>query len=208
MEIYSIKKGKHYFSGDKLQAATFAYSILFLSLVFSFTSLWWAFIPGFCVSAFLWNLMNKDCRLDSRRVMFSKQCTYKLSENYDQVNKLFGFSEGFHHWNSARFGWRCVDGETIEILAYCYVNGERIIKPMMKCKADSWIFCNLQNKKDKYVFRTLDIKNNGFVVYINKSTKRSFYTLFKVFIYKLFPYFGGKIPAPQDMKIFMVKLKT
>ncbi len=208
MEIYSVKKGKHYFNGDRLQLATVSYAILLLSIFFSVIVTWWAFIPGLVISCFLWNLAKEELNLDSRRVMFSKSCTYKLDENYDQVNKLFGFSEGFHHWNSARFGWRCLDGENIEILAYCYVNGERIITPMMKCKTDSWIFCNIQNKKDKYIFKTLDIRNNGFVTYVDKPIKKNIYSLFKVFIYKLFPYFGGKIAAPKDMRIFMVKLKT
>lgn len=207
MEIYSVKKGKHYFNGDRLQLATVAYSIFILSIAASFLTVWWAFIPGLALSVFLWSLAKEEIVLDSRRIMFSKDCAYRLDENYDQVNKLYGFSEGFHHWNSARFGWRCIDGENIEILAYCYVNGERIIKPMMKCKTDSWIFCNLQNKEDKYIFKTLDIKNNGFVIYVDKSKKKSYYNLFKAFIYKLFPYFGGKIVAPKDMKIFMVKLK-
>jgi len=208
MEIYAIKKNKHYSSGDRFQFATIAYSLAILSILLSFFVVWWAFLPGLFISIFLWSIAKEDSKSESKRVMFSRDCIYKLDRNYDQINKLFGISEGYHHWNSARFGWRCIDAETIEILAYCYIDGERIVKPIMKCKPDSWFFCNLQNKEDKYIFKTLDIKNNGYIVYVNKANKKSFKNIFSVFIYKLFPYFGGEIVAPQNMKIFMVNLKT
>ena len=33
-------------------------------------------------------------------VMFDETCLYTLEENFDQVNKLIGVSQGMHHQNS------------------------------------------------------------------------------------------------------------
>ncbi|MFT4737440.1 MAG: hypothetical protein ACJAZM_000334 [Cyclobacteriaceae bacterium] len=55
--------------------------------------------------------------------------TSVLEENQYDVNKLLGFSDcnSQHHEHSARFGWRWLDDD-LEILAYCYVSGERIVE--------------------------------------------------------------------------------
>ena len=96
----------------------------------------------------------------------------------------------------------------IELLAYCYVNGKRVIKPLIKCKTESWVFCNIQNKNSKYVFKALSPNNQSVTVSIDKETKFSVYSLFKLFIYRLYPYFGGKIAAPHDMNLYLIKLET
>jgi hypothetical protein len=67
---------------------------------------------------------NEICK----RVKFDKSAQYQLN-NVDQfdINKLFGISYGFHHKNSARFGWRwSTRMEKIEILAYVYRDGKRV----------------------------------------------------------------------------------
>jgi len=209
MKLYSVKKGKYYFQGDKFQICILQYALTLIGIVLAiyFSSWLIALISVISFFAFYSFLQSKTIS-DSIRVYFFQNCTYKLTENYDQVNKLYGFSEGFHHWNSARIGWRCTDGENIELLAYCYINGERVIKPMITCKPDSWIFCNIQNKTNKYVFKALSPNNQSITVSVDKDKSFSYYSLFKLFIYRLFPYFGGKISAPHDMNIYMIRLKT
>lgn len=161
-----------------------------------------------CLSAAYLIYKNKQKTIVySKRVYFTTSCLYRLNENYDQVNKLFGFSEGYHHWNSARIGWRCVDGATIELLAYCYIDGERIIKPLLSCKPNTWVFCNIQNQDSRYVFKVFNSKDKLASAVVEKKSKRSFYSFFKLFIYNLYPYFGGKIPAPRDMNIYIIPLK-
>ena len=133
MKLYSVKKGNHYFRGDKIQPSFAQYGLMLLGIIAAIAFGNWWFILGVVVVFFaFYNLIQSEEVFDSIRVYFFPNCTYQLSENYDQVNKLYGFSEGFHHWNSARTGWRCVDGENIELLAYSYINGKRIIKPMIK----------------------------------------------------------------------------
>ena len=79
---------------------------------------------------------------------------------------------------------------------------------MIKCKTDTWVFCNIQNKSSKYVFKALSPNNQSITVSVDKDKGFSFYSLFKLFIYRLFPYFGGKMPAPHDMSLYTIKLKT
>lgn len=209
MKLYSIKKGNFYFRGDKFQPCILQYSLVLLGIVLSIVMSNSLFMLISLVSFFgFYAFIQGQTVSDSIRVYFFQNCEYQLSENYDQVNKLYGFSEGFHHWNSARIGWRCVDGENIELLAYCYINGKRIIKPMIKCKTNTWVFCNIQNKSSKYVFKALSPNNQSITVSVDKDKSFSFYSLFKLFIYRLFPYFGGKMPAPHDMNLYTIKLKT
>jgi hypothetical protein len=207
MELYSVKKGKYYFRGDKLQATVIQCFLTILGITLSIVLWnWWYLLGGLLAYLCFFGLIQSETTSTSMRVYFSKNCLYKLEENYDQVNKLFGFSEGFHHWNSARIGWRCVDGENIELLAYCYVNKKRIIKPMLTCKPETWVFFNIQNKGSKYVLKALVPNNNSITVSVDKDKKAAIYGIFKLFIYRLYPYFGGKIAAPHDMDLKIIKL--
>jgi len=208
MKLYSIKKGKHYFNGYKMQPAFLQYGLTLLSIFISIEfGSWWFIMLAVAIFTGFTSLLRSDIVFDSVRVCFSKNCTYKLTENFDQINKLYGFSEGFHHWNSARIGWRCVNGVDIELLAYCYLNGKRTSKQLLICKADEWVFCSIQNKNSKYVFRVIVNENQVITASVDKDKKFSIYSLFKLFIYRLYPYFGGKISAPHDMDIQLIKLK-
>jgi hypothetical protein len=65
----------------------------------------------------------------ARAVTFDASCVYDSAPyNSQDVNKLFGLSFGFGgvHHNSARFGWRySMADKCIELLAYCYIEGQR-----------------------------------------------------------------------------------
>lgn len=208
MKLYSIKKGKYYFQGSKVQPIIWPISIFIIGIVLSIVLSNVIPLITSCLSTALFLYRNKQRTIVySKRAYFTTSCLYRLNENYDQVNKLFGFSEGYHHWNSARIGWRCVDGVNIELLAYCYIDGERIIKPLLACKPNTWVFCNIQNQDSRYIFKAFNSKEKLASVVVEKNSKRSFYSFFKLFIYNLYPYFGGKISAPRDMNIYMIPLK-
>lgn len=124
MELYSIKKGKHHFKGDRLQPAIFQLAITMIGIVLSaIFGTWWFFagtaLAFLCFSAYI----QSSIATESIRVLFSKNCLHKLDG--DQINILFGFSEGFNNWNSAAIGWRNTDGKKIELVSCCYVNGEK-----------------------------------------------------------------------------------
>jgi hypothetical protein len=128
------------------------------------------------------------------RAYFWESCLYVLPNKYDQINKLYGMSQGMHHVNSARFGWRCTDGDKIEILAYCYVDKKEINKSLIKIKPEQQVFCYLRINKNSYDFKVVAQDGTSSIVTVNKTKNCQIG-------YKLFPYFGGKFPAPHDMRI-------
>jgi len=138
----------------------------------------------------------------SARVNFDSSCIYRLDPiAQPNINKLFGFSRGLHHAASYRFGWRAVE-DKIEILAYMYRNGKRInewdqdihlafIEP-----GQTYNF-TIQIKNGECYFKILDEFNQNISI-------RSFQYSTKLNIgYRLNPYFGGSLPAPHDMQIYI-----
>lgn len=140
-------------------------------------------------------------RTVSKTIKFHSTCLYNLnSSNQYDINKLYGFSEGYHHHNSARFGWRCdKESNLIELLAYVYVDGKRIHEWEMdilirKVKCDSAIDTKIEIFKDHYLFSV--------VTSYGTSTRKMPRGKMCIPIgYDLFPYFGGNCTAPQNMFI-------
>lgn len=136
--------------------------------------------------------------------VFSKNCLYdknQLINNDDiyDINKLYGVSLSYHHHHkSARFGWRCIDNKTIQIITYTYNNSLRkiedskilgIVKPNEIINLELYILKN----KIKYSF-----------INLNSGEKNSEYFNIKNCFpirYILFPYFGGNNTAPHAMEI-------
>lgn len=131
------------------------------------------------------------------RAAFNNSGHYNTTDvnNQADVNKLYGFSDcgGHHQENSARFGWRWYNNR-MEILAYCYIDGERqdpiLIDTVALNKVNNY---SLIFDKDRYVF----VLNNKSVVMIPKSCK------YDGLRYLLYPYFGGDETAPQEIKIWI-----
>jgi hypothetical protein len=140
-----------------------------------------------------------------RKFMFTEQCLYNLyDEDQHDVNKLFGFSIGFHHKNSFRFGWRpLLDERKIEIVAYDYHDGIRqATMPITKVNIDMWY---------EYVLTYEPTYSRGTKYYvwdeksspITANAERSFYSNRKFGLgYVLGTYFGGNEKAPQDIIIY------
>jgi len=133
-------------------------------------------------------------------VNFDDTCLYDLQSN-DQldINKLFGFSKGYHHSYSVRFGWRPVY-EKIEILAYIYRNGKRV----SEYEEDIHLGFIETNKFYKFKIQ-LKNGNANFIIKTENNeliTLRSFPFSYKFNLgYLLNPYFGGNQKAPHEMFI-------
>jgi hypothetical protein len=134
-------------------------------------------------------------------VIFSKSCLYEIAgpDQFD-VNKLLGLSYGFHHNNSARFGWRA-DGDSIEISAYCYKNKKRLIRAIRNVNVETMYIFMIQNFGGYYEL-TIMSDTGDLIGYAKISKPKT-----TEFGYKLFPYFGGNVPAPHDMEIYMKKIQ-
>lgn len=128
---------------------------------------------------------------------FDETCLYSFDDNdiYD-INKLYGLSTSYHHHvQSARFGWRCLDGENIEILTYSYDNSERLQSEVLgTVKPNENFYCKLEIKKDKFIYNFNNVKT----VEVEKGN--SWWMK-----YRLYPYFGGNKTAPHDMFIYINK---
>ncbi|WP_421871169.1 hypothetical protein [Marinoscillum sp.] len=127
-------------------------------------------------------------------VAFDESAIYttETEENQWDTNKLLGFADcnSHHHENSVRFGWRWLDGK-IDILAYCYVNGERIIEQIGSTQPNHTNSYEIRLTDTEYQL-TMDDKTIS--IARSKPCDTGSY-------YMLFPYFGGDETAPHDITI-------
>jgi hypothetical protein len=154
-------------------------------------------------------LINKT--ILTREICFDSRCKYELPDNgkHDQdkdqldTNKLFGIGYFFsHHKHSARFGWRYdVEKGVFVISAYCYVNGNLIIRDIGNVIAERNYIFELKIEPGGYYFKVKDKTNSMVVasgeVFIQHPRKWGFPLGF---------YFGGNATAPHDMTIKIKKV--
>lgn len=132
-------------------------------------------------------------------VEFSDKC-FRYYPDHTHINKLCGVSFGLnHHKNSLRIGWRTTKTGTISLHSYEYRNGIR--------ETDK--ICEVRPGEDltiRFVFRKDGVLRNNKMVVILINAGGSVYREHAVVEYKrfgwfLFPYYGGKKSAPEDMQI-------
>ena len=131
---------------------------------------------------------------------FSDSAIYQFPDT-DQwdVNTLFGFSIGFHHVNSFRFGWRPnKDLTKIEIDGYEYHN---------KIRITTISICEVElNKWYTYVLTYIPKTNEVEYLVIDKNCESAnSYIRLKNNLswgYRLGLYFGGNKKAPHDITIY------
>ena len=94
----------------------------------------------------------------SFRGKFTESCLYDdlgKNDNYD-INKLFGFSTTwFHHIQSGRVGWRCLDGKTIQLLTYSYNKGKNDIQEndiLGVVEPNDIFYCTIEDTEKEYVY--------------------------------------------------------
>ncbi len=149
--------------------------------------------------------INLDKKVMQRYVMFSENCKYVFDDidRFD-INKLFGFSEGLHHKNSARFGWLYnPNTDKFEIHAYVYADGQLNLTNTYICSVFSGSVTNLLINvvDDHYEFGVITggVNKN---VYRKKVPRGKSTTKLG---YNLYPYFGGNKTAPHEMDIQITK---
>ena len=124
------------------------------------------------------------------KAKFYPNCIYEDPQTPGQINKLYGIAYGRHHNCSARIGWRS-DGKRIEVLAYVYVAPQKV-----ESKHLAWV-----DVQEWHSFR-ITRKRKQLWVSIDDQTPLEFELRSpSPFGYRLSPYFGGQLPAPQEMMI-------
>lgn len=157
-------------------------------------------------SFLFWNNITK-----TKVVKFSDTCMYDDEGKSGQINKLFGFSQGFpHQANYLLIGWRSrKDLGGIELLPYMHFNYEKIYyqkapQYFIPEEVATPFIINDFNKSTTITISTKDPKYYTFtagskVWHVLRGNKPWF-----PIGYTLKPYFGGQKPAPHEMYIDMV----
>ncbi len=140
-----------------------------------------------------------DCKRMTKLVTFTDSCIYKFGDVDDlDINKLFGFSFGYHQTDSVRFGWHPTTYNKIEIFAYIYSNTKRIIQSIGEIDLNKeYKFEILLYNDSMYQFIILENERILFDKIVNRGE-----TKHKIG-YQLYPYFGGNRTAPHDIKIIL-----
>lgn len=131
------------------------------------------------------------------QIKFDKTAIYKIdSVNQYDINKLFGMSacNSLHHENSARFGWRYVNGQ-LEIHAYIYDMFTRSSQVIDTIKIGVYNKYSITNTGTEYIF-TLNEKT---YVHTKSNNCKSKFNI------ALWPYFGGNVKAPHTMYFYFKK---
>jgi hypothetical protein len=133
---------------------------------------------------------------------FDYTCEYLTQDpnNQDDINKLFGFTEGLRHVHdvSARFGWRWNPTiRKIEILAYVHtkVGVQHIYLHSLSLGEE--VSLEIIRYNNKYEFRVAD----NIIAIVYKSIKTN-----PLISFKLRPYFGGDETAPHTMYIYLKRV--
>lgn len=126
---------------------------------------------------------------------FDESARYAFADESQQadINKLMGFSDcaTHHHENSARFGWRWFN-EQLEIHAYCYVDSVRVHELVGTVDIGDENRYEITATSDAYEF---------FINGEMKATIARTQTCEEGLNYMLYPYFGGTVSAPHDVRI-------
>lgn len=127
------------------------------------------------------------------KAVFDSSAIYETEDvqNQKDINKLYGVADcgSHHHENSARFGWRWLDGK-LEIHAYTYTSGARKSKFITSVALNKEITYTLQLTLESYIYT---VGNTSISMERACSDNTSGY--------KLYPYFGGDETAPHDITI-------
>lgn len=130
----------------------------------------------------------------SYRVTFDRTCKYESTPAMG-INKLFGISYGVHHRDSIRVGWDYSNSQ-LNLYSYTYNKGERDITRIGQVDLETEYIIKIKTdfKENRFMIQILNRYGAELSAYIDVFN----FPKFKIG-YRLFPYFGGKIPAPQDI---------
>lgn len=146
-----------------------------------------------------WRLETLQADYARFEIVFDESAQYTTVDpvNQHDINKLVGFSDcnSQHHVNSARFGWRWLDGQ-LEIHAYTYMDEVRMSEYIGTVTLNESHQYRLSMTDDTYVFQLDDLP----VVEMPRSKPCD-----KGIYYMMWPYFGGDEVAPHDIEIKILR---
>ena len=139
---------------------------------------------------------------------FDGSAEYTTVDPFNQydINKLWGFSEGFNNqYNSCRIGWSYNDGKYgginqigtvgLRLSAYSYAKGVRYSKEICMVPLNTIVYCSIKPTATGYVC-SVTVNGVKYSATINRGT-----TTTTASGYQQYPYFGGDEVAPQNIFI-------
>jgi hypothetical protein len=116
--------------------------------------------------------------------------------NQSDINKLYGFSEGFNNqYNSARIGWNWYLGK-LNLYAYVYNKGVRTFRKITSVAIGAEHNCSIKVWGTNYIFTV-----NGISITLGRALKTVTASGFQQY-----PYFGGDEVAPHNITILIRNL--
>lgn len=136
--------------------------------------------------------LNFICKFDNSAIYSNSN-----KANQSDINKLYGFSDNNkkHHDFSARFGWNWLNNG-LHLWAYTYNDAKVSVKDLGTVTIGSEITCSIKVLPTHYIYSV-----NGINTFVPRTA-----TTANALGYKLYPYFGGDEPAPQDITILIKEL--
>lgn len=151
---------------------------------------------------FICGFLNQEWM--ERDVVFDDSFAYDIGEDQLDVNKLFGFGylNGLHHKDSARYGWNYKKETGRAVLwAYCYVNGVRQMVELCSVNKYTKVRLSIRIVNKHYVFTV----NDGYNEWHTIGWAEIPFTHDKKTKYKLGCYFGGNRTATHKTTIKISK---
>lgn len=143
------------------------------------------------------------------RISFDHSCWFRFKDNDDlDINKLFGYSMGWHHENSVRIGWRpdFNNPGKIELFFYTYNNSKRFFTYFATIDCSAWNDKTMSGVLNEYEVEIYFMEGINYLVFElfkdgNQIQKSSIPYILpnKKLGYYLWFYFGGNKTAPQTM---------
>ena len=198
---YTIDRGTHFSHGKKGQPSLLSLILLLLGVILHLihgVSVWYSFAL-YASAVVTYRMAYNKMKYTYMRVVFDDTCTYHI-EGPDalDINKLFGVGFGNHMKYSGRFGWRSI-GQQFEIFAYVHNDGDMVTKKVLTCNPNEPIELCLKISDTDYEFSAS--KRSGERARVKIERRGSW--LYNLFAYRLYPYFGGNLTAPHNMRLEM-----
>ncbi len=157
-------------------------------------------------------IKNRLIFWDTKWLSFDESIRYFLNaEDQADVNKLFGFSYGYHHNNSDRIGFRYnTELGNVELILYSYVNKQRIPSMLIGTVEIGEPFTvtlrvELYDDKRVVTAKIVPMREDANREYENVKTYSisidDIKSKNKFIKYSLGLYFGGNNVAPHDILI-------
>ena len=202
---YVFDKGTHYSRGQKTQPVYIALGLMVLGIILQCingVSVWYS-LALYAAAIITYFLIYKAMVMTHMRVVFDASCLYTVegADKHD-INKLFGVGFGDHSRYSGRFGWVGTPTE-IKLYAYTHNAGATSWEHIMSCLPNEPVELQLKLGATDYEYTAF--KRDG-----ERARTKHLKTvpwLYKLIIYKLFPYFGGNLTAPHQMKLGMTHIQ-